>query len=213
MANYRREEAASLPSFQGQTSCCDGGALRRATRRERYLLSLYSLSPFSYLYLLTESDPVFHYTIITTANAKDIGWLHDRMPVVLDTDEKIDLWISGDYETQKDEILSVLKPYEGLEWYLSSTYYPFPRSSPSPSSHPSLVPRPYPSLSCSPSPPLSLPPLPLSPLTLFFLQLRSSRTGQLESKRHRRLYKEIRRLQKNWRDSGFFPGSQKGNEE
>eukprot|EP00026_Physarum_polycephalum_P010477 Phypoly_transcript_10641.p1 GENE.Phypoly_transcript_10641~~Phypoly_transcript_10641.p1 ORF type:complete len:413 (+),score=137.37 Phypoly_transcript_10641:177-1241(+) len=64
-----------------------------------------------------ESDSVFHYTIITTANAKDIGWLHDRMPVILDTDEKIDLWISGDYATQKNEILSLLKPYEGLECY------------------------------------------------------------------------------------------------
>ena len=171
MANYRREEAASLPSFQGQTSYCDGGTLRRTTRRERYLLS----PPFSYLQLLTESDPVFHYTIITTANAKDIGWLHDRMPVVLDTDEKIDLWIRGDYETQKDEILSVLKPYEGLEWYLSSTYhsYPSPRSSPPPPPlihslslvpcSSSFVPLPL----SRPSPPLPLS-LPSCSLSLFF---------------------------------------------
>jgi len=59
----------------------------------------------------------FHYAVITTRCAKDIGWLHDRMPVILDTEEKIDLWISGDYSTEKGKLLNLLQPLAGLECY------------------------------------------------------------------------------------------------
>jgi putative SOS response-associated peptidase YedK len=77
------------------------------------------LLPMAGLYEEREvnGETEYHYTIITTRCAKDIAWLHDRMPVILDTDEKIDAWISDDWESNAVKLMKMMQPYEGLECY------------------------------------------------------------------------------------------------
>lgn len=56
----------------------------------------------------------YTYTVITTSSNKQLDFLHDRMPVILDNGSKaIRTWLDpGRYEWTK-ELQSLLKPYEG----------------------------------------------------------------------------------------------------
>lgn len=64
-------------------------------------------------------DKHYTYTIITTDSNKQLKFLHDRMPVILDpASEKIKTWLDpGRYEWSKD-LQDILKPFDGeLEVY------------------------------------------------------------------------------------------------
>ncbi|KAI0855259.1 hypothetical protein F4860DRAFT_497014 [Xylaria cubensis] len=66
-----------------------------------------------------DEEKLYTYTIITTSSNKQLNFLHDRMPVILDNgSEKMRNWLDpGRYEWSK-ELQSLLMPYDGeLEVY------------------------------------------------------------------------------------------------
>lgn len=68
----------------------------------------------------TDTDQkLYTYTIVTTDSNKQLRFLHDRMPVILDPDsEKLWTWLDPGRHEWSKELQSILKPYEGeLEVY------------------------------------------------------------------------------------------------
>ncbi|KAF2151405.1 DUF159 domain protein [Myriangium duriaei CBS 260.36] len=64
-------------------------------------------------------DKLYTYTIITTDSNKQLGWLHDRMPVIFDNgSDAIRTWLSPDLNEWSPNLQKLLKPYDGeLEYY------------------------------------------------------------------------------------------------
>jgi putative SOS response-associated peptidase YedK len=64
-------------------------------------------------------EKLYTYTIITTDSNKQLNFLHDRMPVILDpTSDEIKLWLDPKRTKWTKELQSLLKPFEGeLECY------------------------------------------------------------------------------------------------
>lgn len=64
-------------------------------------------------------EKLYTYTIITTDPNKQLSFLHDRMPVILDpTSEAAKIWLDPERNKWSKELQSILKPYEGeLECY------------------------------------------------------------------------------------------------
>lgn len=65
------------------------------------------------------AEKLYTYTIITTDSNKQLNFLHDRMPVILNpgTDE-VKKWLDPTKNKWSRELQSLLKPYEGeLEFY------------------------------------------------------------------------------------------------
>ncbi|KAL8258911.1 hypothetical protein R6Q59_026864 [Mikania micrantha] len=64
----------------------------------------------------SEGEVQYTFTILTTNSSSALGWLHDRMPVILGNKESIDEWLDGSSSSKFD---SLLKPYEepDLVWY------------------------------------------------------------------------------------------------
>ncbi|KZT59580.1 DUF159-domain-containing protein [Calocera cornea HHB12733] len=65
------------------------------------------------------TEPLFTYTIITTDSSKEMSFLHDRMPVILSTEEEIKMWLDPTItEWSNEKLGKLLRPYEGhLESY------------------------------------------------------------------------------------------------
>lgn len=71
-------------------------------------------------FLNADSDEdLYTYTIITTSSNPYLGFLHDRMPVILDQgSDAMKAWLDPDRTAWSKELQSILKPYEGeLECY------------------------------------------------------------------------------------------------
>ena len=64
-------------------------------------------------------ERIYTYTIVTTDAAKNVAFLHDRMPVILEPDSiEFQKWLDPK-EPWSIELEKILKPYEGkLEWYI-----------------------------------------------------------------------------------------------
>ncbi|KAI9644007.1 hypothetical protein NHQ30_007359 [Ciborinia camelliae] len=64
-------------------------------------------------------EKLYTYTIITTSSNKQLNFLHDRMPVILDNgSEDLRTWLDPKRSSWSKELQSLLKPYEGeLEIY------------------------------------------------------------------------------------------------
>ena len=64
-------------------------------------------------------EKTWTYTIITTSSNKQLNFLHDRMPVILDSgSEEIRTWLDPKRSTWSKELQSLLKPFKGeLEIY------------------------------------------------------------------------------------------------
>lgn len=64
----------------------------------------------------------YTYTIITTSSNKQLNFLHDRMPVILDNgSEELGTWLDPGRSTWSKELQNLLKPYAGeLEVYTVS---------------------------------------------------------------------------------------------
>lgn len=66
--------------------------------------------------------PLATFTILTTTPSKDISWLHDRMPCVLNSWEEIERWLDlgeGEmkgWEEGKGGTGELLKGFPGLDW-------------------------------------------------------------------------------------------------
>lgn len=64
-------------------------------------------------------DKIFTYTVITTSPNKQLTFLHDRMPVILENgSEDITTWLDPNRTSWSKELQSLLKPFKGeLEVY------------------------------------------------------------------------------------------------
>lgn len=56
------------------------------------------------------TEPLYTFTIVTTDSSKQLSFLHDRMPVVLTSEDDIELWLS-DSDWSKD-LARLVKPCE-----------------------------------------------------------------------------------------------------
>eukprot|EP00761_Pharyngomonas_kirbyi_P008009 gb/GECH01008020.1/.p1 GENE.gb/GECH01008020.1/~~gb/GECH01008020.1/.p1 ORF type:complete len:345 (+),score=92.28 gb/GECH01008020.1/:1-1035(+) len=54
------------------------------------------------------SEEKYTFTIITVEPSKDVSWIHDRMPAILESDDDINTWL--DTSISPEEALCVLKP-------------------------------------------------------------------------------------------------------
>uniref|UniRef100_A0AAV1ULA9 Embryonic stem cell-specific 5-hydroxymethylcytosine-binding protein n=1 Tax=Peronospora matthiolae TaxID=2874970 RepID=A0AAV1ULA9_9STRA len=63
-----------------------------------------------------EGELMYTYTILTTAIASEMKWLHTRMPVILPLDEDVGRWLSG---AKFEDLKGLLKPHSGsdLKWH------------------------------------------------------------------------------------------------
>ena len=64
-------------------------------------------------------DKLYTYTIITTDSNKQLNFLHDRMPVILDAgSDQMKTWLDPSRDKWSKELQSILQPYTGeLECY------------------------------------------------------------------------------------------------
>lgn len=59
-------------------------------------------------------EKLYTYSVITTSSNKQLGWLHDRMPVILEPgSEELRMWLDPGRSEWSKELQSLLKPYEG----------------------------------------------------------------------------------------------------
>jgi len=67
----------------------------------------------------SEGKPLYTFTLLTTDSSKALGWLHDRMPVILDA-EGAQKWLDVD-NFSFDDCRPIHKPFAGeLKWYAVS---------------------------------------------------------------------------------------------
>lgn len=64
-------------------------------------------------------DKLYTYTIITTDSNKQLKFLHDRMPVILDAgSDEMKMWLDPERNKWSRELQAILQPYKGeLECY------------------------------------------------------------------------------------------------
>lgn len=69
--------------------------------------------------LIGSDEKTYTYTVITTSSNKQLNFLHDRMPVILENgSEELRTWLDPKRSTWSKELQSLLKPFQGeLEVY------------------------------------------------------------------------------------------------
>ncbi len=128
--NARRETVLQKPAFRdafvrGRCLIPASGWYewkRDGVSKQPYHLKLETGEPFAFAGLFDvwrgEDDKrVVSCTILTTAAAEELSWLHERMPVIMDYDHR-DLWLDRSTPDIAD-LTELLTPYpsEGLEVY------------------------------------------------------------------------------------------------
>lgn len=67
-----------------------------------------------------QSEPLWTFTIVTTAANKEFEWLHDRQPVILSSDIAVRTWLDTSAQSWSSEHSALLNPYNDpdcpLEW-------------------------------------------------------------------------------------------------
>uniref|UniRef100_A0AAV1U5S2 Embryonic stem cell-specific 5-hydroxymethylcytosine-binding protein n=1 Tax=Peronospora matthiolae TaxID=2874970 RepID=A0AAV1U5S2_9STRA len=129
MFNARSESLKERPAFKRLVESkrcvvvCEGYyEWHQVDKREKQPYYFYrekSLMKFAGLYdrwKNEEDELMYTYTILTTAIASEMKWLHTRMPVILPLDEDVGRWLSG---AKFEDLKGLLKPYSGsdLKWH------------------------------------------------------------------------------------------------
>lgn len=65
-----------------------------------------------------QGDIMYTYTVLTTRVSKRLEWLHDRMPVILNTEESREAWLEG--ELKLGDIVKLTQPYEEMDLFWHS---------------------------------------------------------------------------------------------
>ncbi|KAG7087468.1 hypothetical protein E1B28_013433 [Marasmius oreades] len=58
-----------------------------------------------------ETQPLWTFTIVTTAANKDFQWLHDRQPVILSTQSELKTWLDTTSQSWTKELSRMVQPY------------------------------------------------------------------------------------------------------
>jgi hypothetical protein len=61
--------------------------------------------------LIETEEELYTYTIITCSASKELQSIHDRMPVIFETEEQADLWMNCE-DVPSEKALNVLKPFK-----------------------------------------------------------------------------------------------------
>jgi len=64
----------------------------------------------------TAEYPVYTYTIITVDASKNLKWMHNRMPAILDGDDAVDKWLDSE-NVSLEEALTLLKPVNNVNYH------------------------------------------------------------------------------------------------
>ncbi|KAH8993110.1 DUF159-domain-containing protein [Lactarius akahatsu] len=65
-----------------------------------------------------QSEPLWTFTIVTTAASSDFAWLHDRQPVILTAQDALDRWLDTSTQTWDPKLSRLLGPSDSpLECY------------------------------------------------------------------------------------------------
>jgi putative SOS response-associated peptidase YedK len=62
-----------------------------------------------------QSEPLWTFTIVTTAATSDFAWLHDRQPVILTSQHAIDRWLDTSTQNWDPKLSRLLDPYSDSE--------------------------------------------------------------------------------------------------
>jgi len=62
-----------------------------------------------------ETEPTFTFAIVTTSSNKQLAFLHDRMPVVLQDANVVRQWLDTSSKSWNDDLVKLLRPYDGKE--------------------------------------------------------------------------------------------------
>lgn len=69
-----------------------------------------------------ETEPLWTFTIVTTAANKEFEWLHDRQPVILSTPESLGRWLDTSSQEWAKDLDQLVLPYHDtaspLDWYV-----------------------------------------------------------------------------------------------
>jgi len=71
------------------------------------------------------TEPMWSFTIVTTAANKEFEWLHDRQPVILSSTSALDMWLDPNSQTWTTELTKLVEPYHDLQTPLQC--YPVPK--------------------------------------------------------------------------------------
>ncbi|KAI0920398.1 hypothetical protein AcV5_010144 [Taiwanofungus camphoratus] len=78
-------------------------------RRDGHLMLLAGL--YDRVVLEGESQPLWTFTIVTTAANKEFQWLHDRQPVILSSVAALNTWLDTSSQTWATELTKLVEPY------------------------------------------------------------------------------------------------------
>jgi hypothetical protein len=77
-----------------------------------------------------QSEPLWTFTIVTTASSSSLAWLHDRQPVILTSQDALDRWLDTSTQTWDPKLNRLFGPYNDsvtpLEWCAPSPPIQFP---------------------------------------------------------------------------------------
>ncbi|KAH9177298.1 DUF159-domain-containing protein [Lactarius sanguifluus] len=79
---------------------------RRKDRRLMLFAGLYDSATLD-----GQSEPLWTFTIVTTAASSDFAWLHDRQPVILTTQDALDRWLDTSTQTWDPKLSRLLGHY------------------------------------------------------------------------------------------------------
>jgi putative SOS response-associated peptidase YedK len=67
-----------------------------------------------------QPEPLWTFTIVTTAASSSFAWLHDRQPVILTSQDALDHWLDTSTQTWDPKLSRLLGSYNDsdtpLEW-------------------------------------------------------------------------------------------------
>jgi putative SOS response-associated peptidase YedK len=67
-----------------------------------------------------ETEPLWTFTIVTTAANKEFEWLHDRQPVILSSTDALNTWLDPSSQAWTPELTKLVEPYHDsatpLQW-------------------------------------------------------------------------------------------------
>ncbi|KAI0255473.1 hypothetical protein BJV78DRAFT_1175808 [Lactifluus subvellereus] len=70
-----------------------------------------------------QSEPLWTFTIVTTAASSGLAWLHDRQPVILTSQDALDRWLDTSTQAWDPKLSRLFDPYSDpdapLEWCAS----------------------------------------------------------------------------------------------
>ena len=125
LINARSETVTDKPSFRsafkkGRCLVVADGFYewqKDGTKKQPYFIRLKSDQPFAFAGLSERwqrgDETIESYTIITTEPNELTAQVHDRMPVILPSDQ-YDLWLDNEFQG-KEKLLSMLRPYPAEE--------------------------------------------------------------------------------------------------